>query len=332
MLDILNVSQFERVPLFEKALHQSADRFGSFRRGEVDLVVLQQDRDGSCDAGRVVLLHGLGPLDAGVVLRKFRQQAVAQVAETEDSDDREGRHDGRCESQHVAGSSKNQLADLFPDQFEEVAAEQVTHQTCGGEPPTRALNLFRGDVWPERPASAEPQQSRRKSQRCHQDDGQADRDGHTGLTELAEVRKDHHADSAHHSTRAGDQGVSDFSDRTGHSRGCVVGLVQLFFKPRDQEQAIVDAGSVAQHFDVNFNPVEKSDPAVLCQQCQQCQRELSCNGYGDQRNQGEHRAPVNDDQQCDHKQDCPKLCRLRAFRRLTNHVAADGCGTAQCQP
>ena len=65
---------------------------------------------------------------------------------------------------------------------------------------------------PEGPAAGQSQQCRRKSQRSNQHNNQADRDGDSRLTELAEVGKDHHSDSADDRSSAGDKRFTDFGD------------------------------------------------------------------------------------------------------------------------
>ena len=81
---------------------------------------MQQQCNRSGDSIGVVLLDCLGTEDAGVVLRKFGQQSVTEIVETNDRDDRERQHQRDAQRQYKGRLFKDDFAGLLPDGLEDV--------------------------------------------------------------------------------------------------------------------------------------------------------------------------------------------------------------------
>jgi len=95
--DAANVRKFQlTTPLIER-LDQFADEFPAVFFLKIHVRIVQEQCHRPGNPCRIVFLNGVCPENAGVVLRKFSQQAITEIVKTDDGDDRKRQHQSDAE-------------------------------------------------------------------------------------------------------------------------------------------------------------------------------------------------------------------------------------------
>ena len=119
------------------------------------------------------------------------------------------------------------------------------------------------------------------------------------------------------------QRVSDFAHRSRDGlleRGTVV---ELLLVAGHQEHAVVDARPVEDDGDIHFDAGKQRDVSLAGQNAEDVQRDFDRHEHREQRDHGQDRRTINDQQQDDDQNDRCHLGRVGTLLGGVPHVAAD---------